>query len=212
MFTRLGMLATGIVLATACARGARAEDLLAAQDRRDYEALKVRRERVVAELTTLWESLDAPSSEGGGRATRLARVTSRELEAELLEAELAALLHRARELRRALLESESRGTAETGSFAGRWRITFGAAAGELDLSQSGAFLSGSWTLDGASGGTFLGHGGGRAVLMLLDDRGDLYATVKASASGGVMTGTYLRSDLASGEPAQGAFSATRSGR
>lgn len=211
MNRKLGLMLSAVALALAAAP-AQAEGPLAAQDRRDYESVKVRRDRLIGELAGLWQALDTPEAHAaGGRTTRIATATSRELEAEVLESELAALLHRARELRRELLETEVAGRTDDVGLAGRWRMSFGPASGELEMVQTGAILSGSWSLSGESG-TFLGHGGNRALLMLIDSRGELFATVRASASKERMDGTFLRSDLASGEPAQGSFSATRSGR
>ncbi len=190
------------------------------QQRREYETLRVRRDNLLAELRTSYRELDAEDAPRGDFASYLAGVASREDAVADKEAVLLGLLRRGGELRRSIAEracvvaAEGQGGAKGAvgpDLEGTWRLTFEGAArdGSLTLVQLGALLSGAYDVPGLSRGTFFGNGGnGKVVLTFIDDRGDLFAVLRGTIGGASsMSGNWIRSDLAAGQPATGNCSA-----
>lgn len=192
------------------------DDPARAQDRREYAALKVRRDDAVAELAELWRRLDKPPPPGMDAASIAARRANAEQEVREGEAVLFEILDRCRELRGRLseegLSGETGGGAEfgQGKLAGRWTLRLDESAGFIETVQLGAFISGSFEVPGLGAGTFIGYGGSKIVLTLIDDEGDHVATLRGSLSGeDLIEGTWLRTDLAGGLPSQGDWTASR---
>ena len=186
------------------------------QARREYQALKARRDETIAELQELWKRLDAAAPPGMDESSIRARRSTNEQDVREKEAVLAAILERARELRAILHEpagpaaSSDAGKFGQGKLAGRWALRLDEHEGSIEAVQLGAFLSGTYDVSGLGQGTFIGYGGGKVVLTLIDDRGDHVATLRSdSLSDDRMSGTWLRTDLAGGLPTQGDWSATR---
>lgn len=202
-----------LIAALASAQVDGGDEALLAQNRREIRSLKVERERLVRELVTAWDELDRDEPMRGELAVWLAERAGREGSVRQSEASLGVVLARARELRQSMVEERVRIEAARGAggaLGGRWRLALDDVEGRLELVQNGAMVSGSYVRND-SRGLVIGYGGsGRVVLMLIDDGGDHYATLTGSeGEGDILEGTYLRSDLASGQPAQGEFHANR---
>lgn len=209
-------IATSLVIALAAAGTARSGDLRQDQARREYESLKRDRTRLLEELQASWRELDEGPPPGPDAPSRLAQTATREQRAREREAVLVSVLARGRELRQelalaALAPAKDAVGEKAGPMEGSWRLTFEGQDGRLSLVQVGALVTGTWSISGRGRGTVLGHAGAAKIALgLIDDKGDMFAMLQGSIAGPTsVDGTYLRRELAAGEPAQGVWSARR---
>jgi hypothetical protein len=198
---------------------AAADDVVTSQLRREQESLRVQRDRLVEELRLAWRELDAGEERGADPSSRLADATQRAQAAREKEAVLSAVLERSHEVReairsrRATAPASRGGGGDAGPLEGAWRLTIEGATGSMDLVQVGAMVTGKYRVDGGSAGTVSGQASRtRVSLTLLDEEGEMFAVLDGSVARTSLQGTYLRRELASGAPAQGAWSAGRSER
>lgn len=115
------------------------------------------------------------------------------------------------------LEGEASGqTLREASIAGRWQLLLspGNRAGSLNLQLNGTAITGTYALQGSTSGSVRGTlTGTRLQLELLNAAGDLESTWTGGydPASQRMGGTWLATELAGGQAAQGAWSATRAG-
>lgn len=213
-------LSLALLLSPSLAAWAASDDALRAllaQDRRDYETVRVRREKLLAEIADA--TRDVEKGAGPDKSAWASELAIKDAALADKEAILASLMQRARDLRRSIAERElelalgGSPDADGGALEGTFTLTFeGAPEGRLKVVQTGALLSGSYELGAFSRGTFFGNGGsGKVVLTLIDEQGELFAVLKGASAGPTISGTWVRGDLASGTPSQGTWSA-RKGR
>lgn len=156
----------------------------------------------LATLETLFDGLSA--------ARAAAAIT-----ADQVDWELRRLQERMRRI--SFMEGEASGqTLREASVAGRWQLLIspGNRTGSLNLQLNGTAITGTYALQGGSSGSVRGTlTGTRLQLELLNAAGDLESTWTGGydPASQRMGGTWLATELAGGQPAQGAWSATRPG-
>ena len=135
--------------------------------------------------------------------------------AEQMDWQVRRLQERMRRI--SFLEGEigGRGMRET-TLAGRWQLQISPTSqtGTFALQLTGTAISGTWTIEGSGSGSVRGNLVGNRVQMdLLDTAGNVAITYTGAfdLASQRMAGTWLATELASGQPAQGAWSATRPG-
>jgi hypothetical protein len=135
--------------------------------------------------------------------------------ADQVDWEVRRLQERMRRI--SFLEGEASGqTLREASVAGRWEVLLspGNQTGSLNLQLNGTAITGTYALQGGTSGSVRGTvTGTRLQLELLNAAGDLESTWNGGydPASQRMGGTWLATELAGGQPAQGAWSATRTG-
>jgi hypothetical protein len=133
--------------------------------------------------------------------------------ADQVDWEVRRLQERMRRI--SFLEGEASGqTLREASIAGRWQLLLspGNRTGSLNLQLNGTAITGTYALQGGTSGSVRGTlTGTRMELELLNVAGDLESTWTGGydPASQRMGGTWLATELAGGQAAQGAWSATR---
>lgn len=190
-------------------------DLVGYREARTKE--QAARDRVSAAMQRLDQALAGDSLALGTLETLFGELTSARATAsaaaEQMDWQVRLLQERMRRI--SFLEGEirGRGMRET-TLAGRWQVqlTPSGQTGTLILQLSGTSISGTYSIQGGTSGSVRGDLAGNRVRMeLLNTSG----AVESTWTGGfdpatqTMAGTWLATELAGGQPAQGAWRATR---
>jgi hypothetical protein len=134
---------------------------------------------------------------------------------ERVDYQLLRLQDRLRQI--GFLESElgGRQAVRTDPVTGRWRVRVAPrdATGVFDLRLDGAVVTGSYRMDGGGAGSFRGTFNANVLrLERIDAIRGFDATFTGTVSEERISGIWTATELASGEPAQGAWTAVREGR
>lgn len=132
--------------------------------------------------------------------------------AQRVEERLVRLEERLRRI--GFLEGEvgARVPARPDPVSGRWRVRIlpQNAAGTFNLRLSGAVVTGTYTLDGISSGSFRGtYTGNTLRLERIDERRGFDSTFVGTVGAGQIQGIWLLNELATGGPSRGDWTATR---
>lgn len=187
---------------------------------REARAVETRTGEQLAQVTTRLDQALAGGSVALGTLESLhlelssARAAS-QIAADRVEWQLLRLEDRLRRI--GFLEGEAgRPVTPTDPISGTWRVTVlpGNLAGTWNLTVSGTLVSGSYKMDAGAAGSFRGtYTDNRLRLERVDAiRGfDSVFQGTVDPATGNLGGSWTAQDLASGQPAQGTWSAARSG-
>jgi hypothetical protein len=109
-------------------------------------------------------------------------------------------------------ETGARAQARPDPVTGRWRVTIlpQNATGVFNLRLNGAVVTGTYTLDGISSGSFRGtYTGNTLRLERVDERRGFDSTFVGAVGVGQIRGIWLLNELATGGPSRGDWTATR---
>jgi len=114
------------------------------------------------------------------------------------------------------VEQEKRQAFDVPIPAGLWRIDLpdGSIVGLMRLTANGTLVSGDYRLSNGRSGSLSGaYSGGRLELVRVDSQSGLDASLTATvdAARGTLSGSWQRTELASGGPAMGRWSGVRLG-
>jgi hypothetical protein len=114
------------------------------------------------------------------------------------------------------VEQEKKAAYEVPIPGGLWRIELpgGDIVGLMRLAVSGSMVSGDYRLSNGRHGSVSGtYAGGRLDLLRVDSQSgrDLSLTAEVDAEAGTLSGSWQRSELASGGPAMGEWTGVRLG-
>ena len=115
----------------------------------------------------------------------------------------------------ALLEGDTGAPARAAdALTGRWRVAILPmnATATFDFRLDGTVVSGTYKIDGGTSGSFRGtFAAGNLRLLRIDAQGGTDGVWLGTVANGHITGTWTANELASGQPAQGDWTAVREG-
>lgn len=199
------------------------EQTLLEQALERYNRHAARRERLVDRLAALHAALDKAVRAGQeGVDAMMEEVERAEAErAELMTAQhvLVAKIDERRQriqlLREQLELLQAAGAEAAGPLAGRWEVVFLPLEqrGQFELRQTGALVSGTYTLEGGWTGSLQGTLiDGKVHLVRIDSRlgRSMELEGRLSGDGKRITGSWLNYELADGASSTGQWSASKS--
>jgi hypothetical protein len=189
-------------------------DLLAYNQTRDRERLAS--QRVTDVLGRLDQALASDAVSLGSLESLQDELAAARGTAHAAEDKLNLQIDKLQErLRRiALLEGDTGPARAADAVSGRWRVAIQPqnATATFDFRLDGTVVSGTYKIDGGTSGSFRGtFAAGNLRLLRIDAQGGTDGVWLGTVANGHITGTWTANELASGQPAQGDWTAVREG-
>lgn len=199
----------------------RLERQLLSLDLLNYNEVRERERRAMLQLTTVLgrmdeamagDSLTLGDLETLHNELSVAREAVRTAEGRL-EAQLERLQERMRRI--GLLEAEAAGSGgvrQLDPVTGRWRLTIlpQNATATFDLRLSGTVVSGTYQVDGGTGGSLRGtYSAGNLRLERVDAQGGFDSVWVGVVGENRISGTWQSNELVTGQPTRGDWTALR---